>query len=115
MVKCSQRGFLDLNEAGRGSPCPDCVGGGFYTFVARDGQARWTGVRIGLQAEKLWADRSFYEAGMGVALAGEVCCHWSPGSGRILPLGTFSPVGGRGGVAHHGSRGLALQYPYLNI
>ena len=40
--------------------------------------------------------------------AGEVCCHWSPGSGRILPLGTFSPVGGRGGVAHHGPRGPAL-------
>ena len=50
-----------------------------------------------------------------VMATGEVCCHWSPGSGRILPLGTFSPVGGRGGVAHHGSRGLALQYPYLNI
>ena len=28
------------------------------------------------------------------ALAGEVCCHWSPGSGRLLPLGTF-PTGGR--------------------
>ena len=26
---------------------------------------------------------------------GEVCCHWSPGSGRILPLGTS--LAGRGG------------------
>ena len=39
-----------LNQVGRGSPRPDCVGGGFYTFVAKDGQARWTGVRIGRQA-----------------------------------------------------------------
>ena len=30
----------------------------------------------------------------GAALAGEVCCHWSQGSGRLLPLGT-SPAGGR--------------------
>ena len=30
----------------------------------------------------------------GAALAGDVCCHWSPGSGRLLPLGT-SPTGGR--------------------
>ena len=44
---------------------PDSVGGGFYTFVGRDGQARWTGVRIGRQAEALWADRSFYVAGVG--------------------------------------------------
>ena len=29
-----------------------------------------------------------------MALAGEVCCHWSPGSGRRLPLGT-SPACGR--------------------
>ena len=29
-----------------------------------------------------------------MALAGEVCCHWSPGSGRLLPLGT-SPASGR--------------------
>ena len=39
------------NEAGQGSSCPDSVGGGFCTFVARDGQARWTGVQIGRQAE----------------------------------------------------------------
>ena len=30
----------------------------------------------------------------GVAWAGEVCCHWSPGSGRVLLLGT-SPAGRR--------------------
>ena len=30
----------------------------------------------------------------GEALAGEVCCHWSLGSGRLLPLGT-SPAGRR--------------------
>ena len=54
-----------LNQVGRGSPRPDCVGGGFYTFVAKDGQARWTGVRIGRQAEALQADRSFYMAGVG--------------------------------------------------
>ena len=53
------------NEAGRGSPRPDRVGGGFYMFVARDGQARWTGVRIGRQAEASRADRSFYVAGVG--------------------------------------------------
>ena len=49
---------------GRGSR-PDRVGGGFYTFVVRDGQARWTGVRIGRQAEASQADRSFYVAGVG--------------------------------------------------
>ena len=58
-------GVLDLNEAGRGSLCPDRVGGGFYTFIAKDGQARWTGVQIGHQAEVSWADRSFYLAGVG--------------------------------------------------
>ena len=58
-------GILDPNEAGRGSPSPDRVGGGFYTFVARDGQARWTGVRIGRQAEASGTDRSFYVAGVG--------------------------------------------------
>ena len=58
-------GFLDPNEAGRGSPGPDRVGGGFYMPVVRDGQARWTGVRIGRQAEVSWADRSFYVAGVG--------------------------------------------------
>ena len=61
-------GVLDLNEAGRGSLCPDRVGGGFYTIVARDGQARWTGVPIGRQAKASWADRadrSFYVAGVG--------------------------------------------------
>ena len=58
-------GFPDLNEAGRGSPRPDRVGGGFYTFVVSDGQARWTGVRIGRQAEASRADRSFYVAGVG--------------------------------------------------
>ena len=51
MGKRSQAGFLDPKEAGRGSPHQDRVGGGSYTFVARDGQARWTGVRIGRQAE----------------------------------------------------------------
>ena len=52
-------GILDPNEAGRGSPSPDRVGGGFYTFVARNGQARWMGVRLGRQAEASGADRSF--------------------------------------------------------
>ena len=51
MGKRSLAGFLDPNEAGQGSPRLDCVGGGFYTFVVRDGQARWTGVRIGRQAK----------------------------------------------------------------
>ena len=39
--------------------------GGFYTFIARDSQARWTGVWIGHQAEASRADRSFYVAGVG--------------------------------------------------
>ena len=65
MVKRSRAGFLDPNEAGRRSPCSDLVGGGFYTFDARDGQARWTGVRIGRQAEASRADRSFYVARVG--------------------------------------------------
>ena len=65
MAKRYRAGFLDQNEAGQGSVCPDCVGGGFYTFVARDGQARWMGVRIGHQAEASQADRSFYVAGVG--------------------------------------------------
>ena len=55
----------DPNEAGRGSPHTDRVGGGFHTFIARDGQARWTGVRIGRQAQASRADRSFYVAGVG--------------------------------------------------
>lgn len=33
------------------------------------------------------ADRSFYVAGVGRLWLAKVCCHWSPGSGRILPLG----------------------------
>ena len=65
MGKRSRVGFPDPNEAGRGSLPPDHVGGGFYTFVARDGQARWMGVRIGQQAEASWAARSFYVAGVG--------------------------------------------------
>ena len=65
MAKHSWAGFPDPNEAGQGSPRPDGVGGGFYTFVARDGQARWTGVRIGRQAEASGTDRSFYVAGVG--------------------------------------------------
>ena len=55
-------GVPDPNEAGRGSPRLDRVGGGSYTFIARDGQARWTGVRIGRQAE---ADRSSCVAEVG--------------------------------------------------
>ena len=65
MAKRSGSGFLDPNEAGRGSLRPDHVGGGFYRFVERDGQARWTGVWIGRQAEASRADRSFYVAGVG--------------------------------------------------
>ena len=65
MVKRSRAGFLDPNEAGRGSPRPDRVGGGFYMFVARDGQARRTGIWIGREAEASQADRSFYVAGVG--------------------------------------------------
>ena len=44
-----------------------------------------------------------------------MCCHWSPGSGRILPLGTFSPAGGRGGVAHHGPRGPTSHLPHAKL
>ena len=58
-------GFPDLKEAGRGSLRLDRVVGGFYTLFARDGQARWTGVQIGRQAEASRADRSFYVAGVG--------------------------------------------------
>ena len=58
-------GFLDPNKAGGGSLCLDRVGGGFYTFIVRDGQARWTGVRIGHRAKASLADRSFYVAGVG--------------------------------------------------
>ena len=65
MAKRSSAGFPDPNEAGRGSLHPDRVGGGFCTFVVRDGQARWTGVQIGRQAEAWRADRSFYVAGVG--------------------------------------------------
>ena len=57
-------GFPDLNEAGRGSPRLDRVGGGFYTFVARGGQTKWMGVQIDCQAEALQADRSFCVAGV---------------------------------------------------
>ena len=65
MAKCSWVGFPDPNEAGRGSLGLDRVGAGFYTFVARDGQVRWTGVRIGRQAKASRADKSFYMAGVG--------------------------------------------------
>ena len=64
MAKRSSAGFPDPNEAGRGSPHLDHVGGGFYTFIERDGQARWTGVWIGRQAMASRADRSFYMAGV---------------------------------------------------
>ena len=65
MVKRSWAGFPDPSEAGQGSPRPDHVGGGFYTFVVRGGQARWTGVQIGHHAEASRADRSFLVAGVG--------------------------------------------------
>ena len=65
MAKHAQAGFPDPSEAGQGSPRPDHVGGGFYTFVVRGGQARWTEVWIGHQAEMSRADRSFYVAGVG--------------------------------------------------
>ena len=65
MAKRSQAGFPDPNEAGGGSPHPDRVGGGFYTIVVRDGQARCTGVWTGQQAKASLADRSFYVAGVG--------------------------------------------------
>ena len=58
MAKRSRAGFPDRNK-------PDCVGGGFYTFLARDGQVRWMEVRIGRQAETSLADGSFYVAGVG--------------------------------------------------
>ena len=45
----------------------------------------------------------------GVALAGEVCCHWSPGSGRRLPLGT-SPASGREEGRPIVAPGSALKY-----
>ena len=65
MAKRSRTGFPDPNEAGRGSPRLDRVGGGFYMFVARDGQARRTGIWIGREAETSQADRSFFVAGVG--------------------------------------------------
>ena len=65
MGKHSRAGFPHPNEAGRGSPCRGLCWGGFYRFVARDGQARWTGVWIGRQAEASQADRSFEGAGVG--------------------------------------------------
>ena len=65
MAKHSLAGFPHPNEAGRESPRPDRVGGGFYMFLARDGQARWIEVQIGHQAEASRADRSFYMAGVG--------------------------------------------------
>lgn len=65
MAKRSRAGFSDPSEAGRGSPRPDCVRGGFYPFVARDCQARRTGIWIGREAEASQADRSFYVAGVG--------------------------------------------------
>ena len=60
------RGGVPGPEGGRSrKSVPDSIGGGFYTFVGRDGQARWTGVQIGSKAEVLWADKSFYMAGVG--------------------------------------------------
>ena len=53
------------NRIFNGKALPGRVGGGFYTFVARDGQARWTSVQIGHQAEAFWVDRSFYVARVG--------------------------------------------------
>lgn len=46
-----REGFLDPKEAGREESVPDSAGGGFYTFVGRDGQARWTGIFDGSKAE----------------------------------------------------------------
>ena len=65
MAKRSRVGFPDPKEAGGGSPSLDRVGRGFYMFLARDGQARCTGVWTGQQAKVLLADRSFYVAGVG--------------------------------------------------
>ena len=60
-------GGVPRPERGRSrkSAAQTVLGGGFYTFVARDGQARWTGVQIGHHAEASRADRSFLVAGVG--------------------------------------------------
>ena len=97
MAKRYRAGFPDLNETGQGSPRGDRVGGGFYTFVVRDSQARWTGVRIGHQAEASRAGRSFYVAGVGRLQLAKCAVIGSRGSGRLLPLGTSPPAGGEEG------------------
>ena len=45
MAKQSRVGFPDPNEAGRGSPRPDRVVGGFYTLVG--GMVRLDGLGFG--------------------------------------------------------------------
>lgn len=81
----------------------------FICFVARDGQARWTEVQIGHQAG-VWADRSFYVAGWA-ALAGEVCCHWFPESGRLLSLRTSASRRDRRGRPSWSGSGLTNTSP----
>ena len=56
------------------------------------------------------ADWSFCVAGVGLLELAKGAVVGSLGSGRILPLGTFSPAGERR-VAHHGPR----VQPYTNI
>lgn len=49
-------------------------------FVERDGQVNGLGSMSQPGRASGWC--SVAVAGVGAALAGEVCSHWSPGSGR---------------------------------
>ena len=103
-------GFLMAKRSRAGFPTParqvnvvrtrTVLGRGLYVFVVGDGQARWP--KKGTVSERGfgWVARLRRRRLTGptwlgpAALAGKVCCHWSPGSGRLLPLGT-SPASGR--------------------
>ena len=65
MAKHSRRGSWTRTRQVEEVRARTVLGSGLYAFVARDGQARWTGVWIGRQAEASQADRSFHEAAVG--------------------------------------------------
>ena len=96
MAERSWAGFPDPNEAGRGSPCLDCAGEWFICVrIDRPKKVRlMDGGSDRLPGRGVAGWQVLLRGWGGAALAGEVCCHWSLGSGRLLPLGT-SPAGRR--------------------
>ena len=115
MAKRSRVGFPGPNGAGRGNLCawPCCKF--VYICTLRGMAALADGDLDRLPVPALRANRFLYAAeaaqflqlGRG-GFSSRSVLSLVPGIREDPPLGTFSPMGGRGGAAHHGSWGPAL-------